>query len=271
MTEQEQVHIEYDKNQGTKIISRQNFPAWIVFGGLVLSAIILAGAVLFSSSFIAKSLKGSSGSLAAIQVPTGQNVNPGQPTAPTGPVEIKSRSGEPVMGNKNAKVTIVEFADFQCPYCKQYFQNTFEQIKKNYIDTGKVKYVYRHFPLTQIHQNAEIAAVAAECANEQGKFWEMHDVLFKNGQSDGTGLDKTSLDKYGNDLGLNKGTMGFGKNKFSQCLQNPETLKIVQADNTEGVSAGVSGTPSFFVNGVQLVGAQPYTAFQQAIESALSK
>lgn len=86
----------------------------------------------------------------------------------------------PLLGKKSAKVTIVEFSDFQCPFCKQFFTDTLSQLTKEYIDTGKVKLYYRQFPLTSIHPNAQIAAEAAECANEQGKFWEFHDILFTN-------------------------------------------------------------------------------------------
>lgn len=86
----------------------------------------------------------------------------------------------PILGDQNAKITIVEFSDFQCPFCESFFTSTFPELKKNYIDTGKVKLAFRHYPLTSIHPNAETAHNAAECANEQGKFWEYHDLLFKN-------------------------------------------------------------------------------------------
>lgn len=269
MIEQEHVHIEYDKGTEPNLQTRQNMPAWIISGGIVLASIIFSGSLLFGARFVAKTMSENLGKLFAGQVPAVPSTAPNQPGAPTGPVAVTERKDQPTLGNKNAKVTIVEFADFQCPFCKQYFENTFAKIKKDYIDTGKVKYVYRHYPLTQIHKNAEISGVASECANDQGKFWEYHDILYKNSQSDGSGLDKDSLIKYANDLGLNKGTLGFGKNKFSQCLQGTDKLKIVQADQAEGVKAGVNGTPSFYINGVQLVGAQPYTAFKTVIDNAL--
>jgi protein-disulfide isomerase len=165
----------------------------------------------------------------------------------------------------------VEFGDFQCPFCKSYFQQTYPDIKSKYIDTGKVKLIFRHFPLTQIHVNAQISAVAAECANQQGKFWQYHDLLYTNGQSDGTALDKASLEKYATQIGLNSGTLGFGKNKFNQCLEGSATLSIVNADQQEGIKDGVSGTPSFFINGKPIVGAQPATTFETAIEAALKQ
>jgi protein-disulfide isomerase len=144
------------------------------------------------------------------------------------------------------------------------------QIQSKYIDTGKVKLEFRHYPLTQIHAKAEISSVAAECANRQGKFWQYHDLLYQNGQADGAGLDKDSLVKYANQLGLNSGTLGFGKNKFNQCLDSNATLDVVNKDLAEGGKDGVSGTPSFFINGQQIVGAQPFAQFQTAIEAALA-
>lgn len=97
----------------------------------------------------------------------------------------------PVLGKKNAKVTIVEFSDFQCPFCKQFFTQTFPEIKKTYIDTGKAKLYFRQYPLTSIHPNAQLAAEASECANDQGKFWEFHDLLFSN-QTSWEGLPQTT-------------------------------------------------------------------------------
>src|SRR3989344_9399332 len=113
--------------------------------------------------------------------PTGGTVaNSGNkiPSVPTGPVDV-SADDDPVLGEKNAKVTIIEFSDFQCPFCSRFRDQTFDQIKSKYIDTGKVKFVYRDFPLTQIHPMAQKGAEASECADEQGKFWEYHDLLFQ--------------------------------------------------------------------------------------------
>jgi len=247
-------------------------PARLLAGSIVVAALIVGGSIMYGAKLMSKTVVGngiSSSSSSPTAKPSEQQAPAQAPLAkPTGPVDITSRADEPTLGNKNAKVTIVEFADFQCPFCKQYFDQTFNQIKTKYIDTGKVKYVYRHFPLS-FHANAEIAGVAAECANQQGKFWEYHDTLFAKGQGDGTGLASADLKKYAEDLGLNKGTLGFAKNKFNQCLDNKATLDIVKKDNAEGAKGGVSGTPSFFINGQLLVGAQPFSAFEQAIEAML--
>jgi protein-disulfide isomerase len=255
--------------------SRKISPVGIIAGSIIVGALIVGASIIFSlnmasrkvaDGLAAEAAQANTAALAGQQ----QQAAPA-PQAPTGPVKISDRANEPVLGNQNAKVTVVEFGDFQCPFCKNFFQNTFSQIKTQYIDSGKIKYIFRHFPLTQIHVNAQIAAVAAECANQQGKFWQYHDILYTSGQSDGTGLDQASLEKYANTLGLNNGTFGFGKNKFNQCLEGNSTLKIVQADQAEGVKDGVTGTPTFYINGIQLVGAQPFTAFQTAIDAALKQ
>ncbi len=246
---------------------RDSGSSYFVPGAVLVGAILISLSIFFSGKMVVGKLENSVAAAPSQPVALGQPQQ-AAPQQPTGPVNVAARSDQPTLGNKSAKVTIVEFADFQCPFCKKYFDETFAQIKSKYIETGKVKYVYRHYPLP-FHVNAQVAAVAAECANQQGKFWEYHDVLFKNGQADGTGLDKASLEKYASDMGLNNGTLGFGKNKFNQCVDGNATLSIVQADNTEGSKDGVSGTPSFFINGQLLVGAQPYSAFEQAIEAAL--
>ena len=232
----------------------------------LIGAILISASIIYSASYLVKNL--SSGVVAAQQTGSAPVAPSTAPKAGAN-VSVSIRKDAPVLGKSDAKVAIVEFADFQCPFCKQYYQQTFNDIKTKYIDTGKVKYVFMHFPLTQIHVNAQVSAVAAECANQQGKFWEYHDVLFTQGQSNGDGLDKTSLEKYADKLGLNKGTLGIGKNKFNQCLESNATLKTVQSDQAEGTKNGITGTPSFFINGKPLVGAQPAASFEKVIEDAL--
>jgi len=183
----------------------------------------------------------------------GQDANP-QPSAPSGPVDVAIGNGA-VLGNQDAKITIIEFSDFQCPYCEKFYSETFPQLKKEYIDTGKAKLIFRNFPLS-FHENAMPSALAAECAKEQGKFWEYHDKLFENQQA----LDSSSLKKYALDLKLEI-------NKFNDCLDNKKYQSEIQQDIQDGQSAGVTGTPSFFINGIPLEGAQPFSAFKQVIDS----
>jgi len=171
------------------------------------------------------------------------------------PVKIDI-TGSPAWGADNAKVTIVEYSDFECPYCERYFQDTYQLIKQNY--GSRVKYVFKHFPLP-IHPNAFPAALAAECAKEQGKFWEFHNVTYAD-QSD---LSRTGLLQKAQKAGV------ADMNQFASCLDTRKYANVVQANEQEGSQFGVGGTPTFFINGIPLVGAQPYTNFQKAIDSAL--
>ena len=166
---------------------------------------------------------------------------------------------DPMKGQKSAPVTIVEFSDFQCPFCARFYTDTLTQIQKDYIDTGKVKIVYRDFPLS-FHTNAQPAAEAAECADDQGKFWQFHDKLFENQQA----LSGDNYKLWAKELGLDT-------KKFNDCVDSNKYASEVQKDMTDGQAAGVSGTPAFFVNGQFLSGAQPYAAFKSAIDAALAE
>ena len=164
-----------------------------------------------------------------------------------------------VKGDVNALVTIVEFSDFECPFCGKYVLETYPQLIKEYVDTGKVKYVFRDFPL-EFHLEAQKAAEAAECAGEQGKFWEMHDYLFEN--QDYLGVDY--LKGYAKDLGLDT-------KDFNECLDSGAMAEEIENDLLDGQSYGVSGTPAFFINGKLISGAQPFSVFKQEIEVALAE
>ena len=178
-----------------------------------------------------------------------------------------STSGAPALGRADAPVTIVEFSDFQCPYCQRYFSSTFPELKRDYIDTGKVRYVFLDYPLDQIHPQARGAAVAAHCAEEQGKFWAMHDLLFQNQ----TALQPVQLSQHARKLGLD------GK-AFDACLAAGRSGSRIAASMAEGVAAGVSGTPGFVigktagnvVDGTLIVGAQPTEVFRKAIDDLLA-
>jgi protein-disulfide isomerase len=162
-----------------------------------------------------------------------------------------------VRGPADAPVVIVEFSDFQCPYCKNVVA-TVKQVLEKY--PGKVKWIFRDFPLAQLHPDAPKAHEAARCAGAQGKFWEYHDVLFEKAPR----LRPADLKQYADDLKLDAAA-------FGQCLDSGRFAPAVASDLAEGNDLGISGTPTFYVNGRTLVGAQPYSAFQQAIESELTK
>lgn len=161
-----------------------------------------------------------------------------------------------VRGNADAPVTIVEFSDYQCPYCHQ-VEPTIEAVLAKYGD--KVKFAYRDFPLRAIHDHAEMAAEASRCALEQGKFWDYHDQLFKV-----TNLDKASLVGYARDAKLDP-------DKFDSCLKSEKYKAQIDKDLEDGRKAGVSGTPAFFINGISTSGAQQQDAFTKIIDDELSK
>lgn len=178
---------------------------------------------------------------------------------PAAPVDMEALlDDDHVNGDADAPVTIVEFSDFECPFCARFYSQTYKQIEEQYIKTGKVKLVYRDFPLG-FHANAQKAAEAAECAGEQGKYYEMHDILFEDGVVGGVDTFK----KYAQELKLNKG-------EFDKCLDSGAMAAEVRKDFTDGQRAGIQGTPGFLVNGQLISGAQPFQVFQQVIEAELA-
>ena len=172
-------------------------------------------------------------------------------------VEV-SVDDDPAWGPEDAPVTIIEFSDFECPFCTRFRKQTYDRIKEAYGD--KIRFVYRDFPLVQLHPQAVPAAIAAQCANEQGKFWEYHDLLFLGDKP----LGRDTYVAYADQLGLDV-------DEFSRCIDEERYMDEVQKDFEDGVAAGVRGTPTFFINGVPLVGAQPFENFQAVIEQELQK
>ncbi len=192
------------------------------------------------------------------------------PSQPTQPVKI-SMDDDPIRGDPNAPITIIEFSDFQCPFCARFHVQTLPLIMKEYIDEGKVNLVYRDFPIQSIHPNALPAAVAAECANEQGKYWEYHDMLFEN-QNGWNRLDSntaiSTFSQYATDVGLEQ-------QQFDSCLGTGKYLEEVQADLSDGRDYDITGTPGFFIGNdeigfVKLNGAQPFDSFKKIIDAQLN-
>jgi protein-disulfide isomerase len=178
-----------------------------------------------------------------------------QVTLPKPPVERKEVAATgPSRGPDSAPITLVEFSDFQCPFCSRAV-GTVEQVMKAYPD--KVRLVFRQFPL-EMHKDAPKAAEAALCANEQGKFWEYHDTLFQNQQA-------LSVD----DLKKHAGAVSLDAKKFGECLDSGKMAATVKADFEAGSKVGVTGTPAFFINGVMLSGAQPFEEFKKVIDEEL--
>ena len=193
--------------------------------------------------------------VAGVETTQTDTANTNQQAAPA-KVDIAEKSDDHVRGDKNAKVTLVEYSDFQCPYCGN-FTPTLDRIMEEY--KGEVKLIYRHFPLTSIHPNAQKAAEASECANDQGKFWEMHDKMF----TDQNNLGVDSLKAMAKSLGLNT-------SKFNECLDDGKYAQKVTDSETEGITYGVEGTPATFVNGTLVSGALPYDSIKSVIDSALA-
>ena len=172
-------------------------------------------------------------------------------------------------GKANAALTLVEFSDYQCPYCARHARETFPQIQRDFIDTGRLKYVFRDFPIATIHPDAFKAAEAAHCAGEQGKYWEMHERLFGNQ----TALGLAHVPRHAQALGLDV-------QQLRQCLDGGKYAAEIRRDSDEGLKAGVRSTPTFFLGLSDadspikvlrmLVGAQPYARFKDAIESLLA-
>jgi len=235
------------------------------FVGTALAAAVLmiAGGGVFAGGYFTNAAVdddgGGSGPPATATAPSGAQTPVVQAT-PTPPVVVENVSvdDDPGWGPEDAPVTIIEFSDFQCPFCSRFFTQAYPQIKQAY--EGKVRFVYRDFPLASIHENAQKAAEAGECADDQGKFWDYHDMMFSNP----TALDVTSLKGYASQLGLDSGA-------FDQCLDSGKYTEEVQKDYQDGISYGVTGTPAFFVNGLLVVGAQPFANFKAIIDAALQE
>ncbi len=163
---------------------------------------------------------------------------------------------DPVLGPDDAPITIIEFSDYECPYCKRWHDESFERLIETFPD--EVRFVYRDFPLTSIHPNAAPAAEAANCAYEQGQFWDFHRKLFST-----TTLNPQAYMAYAEELGLNMVA-------FEECFNSRRYQEEVMADLEWAVNLGVSSTPTFFINGIAIVGAQPFEVFYEVITKELA-
>lgn len=188
--------------------------------------------------------------------PSNEQANQPAPTAPVRRVEVEV-GDSPTLGQANAPVTIIEFSDYECPYCARWHQQVYKRLMKEY--EGKIRFVYRDFPLDNIHPNARPAAMSAHCAGAQDAYFTFHDALF----SYQYGLGREAYLKYAAELGLDV-------QAFEACLNEQPFADKVEANLRYGLSIGVSSTPTFFINGIAVVGAQPYEVFQQLIEKELA-
>ncbi len=175
------------------------------------------------------------------------------------PIDARDLAGSGhMLGDADAPVTIVEFSDYECPFCGTFSRETFPKIKAEYIDTGKARFVYRHAPLG-FHEHARGAAEAAECAGQEGLFWQMHETLFNN-QGE---LSAFNYRRWAVELGADATT-------FSQCMDSRLGAPAVDLDLKEGDAIGVSGVPVFIIGGRVVGGARPYEDFKRAIDGELN-
>lgn len=174
-------------------------------------------------------------------------------------IPVRTDKDSPYLGNSNAKVTVIEYADFQCPFCKEFQVKVFPRIKEKFIDTGKIKFIYQHHPF--LGEESFMAAEASECAKDQGKFWEYHDLIFAKQTGENIGDFTTEkLKQYGKDLNLNTET-------FNKCLDDRKYKDRVNNQVLLGSDYGVNSTPTIFINGKKFEGVTPLYKLEQAIEA----
>jgi len=214
------------------------------YATFILAAVLIVGAIVFFVNSDGNS---------------GKAVNTGSGTGSANGNVVVSADDDAVLGDADAPVEIIEFSDYQCPYCGKFWSETLPQIEKDYIQTGKAKLVFRDFPLESIHPMAMPAALAAECVKDKGgddAYYKYHDKLFANQAS----LSNDNLKKWAKELGYD----------ISSCLDSKKFESEVRNDLADGSAAGVQGTPSFIINGQMISGAQPYSVFKQIIDAQLS-
>ncbi len=249
------------KKRPKKTTSRSNNSGnsntYVIAGAIVLAGIIIGGAVFLTST------------PGTTLPPSGNNGNGGGGHGNDATVSMKAlleSESAATLGNEDAPVVLIEFSDYECPFCRQWSNQSKAQLEAEYIDTGKVLFVFKDFPLTRIHPFAVTAAHSARCAGEQGKYWEMHDAIFDLfGQNN---FSQETVEQTAQDLELNVAD-------FQACNESAKFLSNIQQNFDEGASNGITGTPGFLIgtpNGTArlISGAQPYSVFKQAIDSLLA-
>ncbi len=219
---------------------------------ILISAVMISGAVLYSRGGVS---------------PQTAQISPGAVKLQKVDIDVKDA---PSLGDPNAPVTIVEFADFQCPFCQRYAQNVEPSIVSTYVNSGKARFVWKDYAF--LGQESLWAAEAARCANDQGKFWQYHDYLYNHqGQENSGAFSKANLKKFAQTLGLNT-------SQFNSCVDSDKYAAFIQQETQQSSTYGVSGTPATFINGMLVadgqgdsVGAAPFSVFKAIIDKELSK
>ena len=233
-------------NNNSSESSKSNFVSGIAVGAAIMAVLAFVVVPNLSSDKAGESKK--------IVAQVENNNNNNDYVAPSAK-DIEVSSTDHIRGNVNADITIVEYSDFQCPYCSR-FHTTMQEVIENFGD--KVRWVYKHFPLDSIHPYARKAAEASECAGEQNKFWEYNDELFVNQSK----IKTSFLSEAAQNIGLNV-------KQFDECLESGKYEDKVEEDYQEGISMGVRGTPGGFINGEELGGAVPYATLEAKINALL--
>lgn len=233
------------------------------------STIIIALIFLALGYFIGNTLPITGNLVGSSQIP---NSGSGQQQGPTVLQISNPFDDDVVIGNKDAPVVVIEFSDFQCPFCRRFYTQTLSQLESEYINTGKVAFVYRDFPLTSIHPAALPSAIATECAREQGKWREAHNQIFDEQNKLGSGTVDYSISDVKTWLAQ---IPGIDSVKLNSCIDSNKYQNEVEKDFQDGVNFGVTGTPTFFIGNSQkgyvaVVGAQPYSVLKSAIDQYLS-
>lgn len=241
-----------------KNLKKLNIKTNQVMVALLIMAAFLIGVLYTKVQYLEKGQN-----TAAVPSQQGQQAGT-QPNQPAPGQKVDVKVGDlPVMGDKNAKVTVIEFADFQCPFCEKWFTESEANLIKDYVDSGKVKFAFRNYAF--LGEESTWSAEAAYCANDQGKFWEFHDYLYQHQGAENSGaFSKKNLKSFAATLGLNTSS-------FNSCLDSDKYAQKVADDKKAGDAAGTTGTPTTYINGTPIVGAQPYSVFQQAIDQELKK
>lgn len=231
------------------------------------NSLILPASILFAGILISGSILYSNGDLGK------PNKNLGDVSGNNNTASLTVSDRDPVLGNEDAVVTVIVYADYQCPFCEKFFSDAEKKIRDEYVNTGKVKLVHRNYTFIDRFPGAtgdesHLAAEAAECAREQGKFWDYHDALYveegKDAKENNGNLNKALFMRLAQNLSLDT-------NKFQTCIDSRKYKTLIENDSEEAKNLGVESTPTVYINNVQIRGAQPYAQFKAAIDRALSE
>ncbi len=243
------MEVEATKESGTVTIKKTDI--WKYSTLLLLAVVVIGGFFLFRGD--GSGGTGGNGAVTDTGSDNQQAVN----------ARAFIEDNDPVLGSPDAVISVIEFSDFQCPFCGRAFEGAITDLKNSdYFKNGEINFVYKHFPLNSIHPYAQEAAEASVCAQAQGKFWEYHDTLFKNQGA----LDTESLKQYASQLGLNTGS-------FNSCLDSGDSKSEVNKELAQATAAGAGGTPFFVIvntktgDATTISGAYPWSEFQTAIQS----